>query len=138
MRLETGWMNVAGLQNFQRVYHILLLASFKSSHKLRIRVAYDFKDAWVQEEIINPEDFLNANAYGADSPYGAGSPYGGDGALYQFRLNLKIQKCQSIKFSIEDLQEEPGEGLALSGLTFRVGVKEGTNKLAASNKFGTE
>ena len=137
MRVETGWMNLAGLQNFQRVYHMMLLAVYRSSHKLRIKVAYDFKEAWVQEEIINPTDFLSATAYGADSPYGTGTPYGGDGALYQLRLNMTIQKCTAIKFCIEDIQEEPGEGLALSGLTFRVGVKEGTNKLAAPNKFGT-
>ena len=138
MRIESGWMNVAGLQNFQRVYHALILASFKSNHKLRIKVAYDFKEAWVQEEIVNPLDFVTANTYGSDATYGASTTYGGNGALYQFRLNLAIQKCQSIKICIEDLQDEVGEGLSLSGITFQVGVKQGTNKLPAANKFTTE
>lgn len=138
MRLETGWMTLANLQSFQRIYHAMILASYKSDHKLRVKVAYDFKEAWVQEEILTPTDFLTATAYGVDTPYGAGSPYGGDGALYQFRLNFTIQKCQSIKLCIEDIQSTAGEGLALSGITFRVGLKEGTNKLPAANKLATD
>lgn len=138
MRLESGWMNVAGLQNFQRVYQLMVLAAYKSSHKLRIKFAYNFEEAWVQEEIVDPTNFMTPSAYGDDSPYGAGTPYGGDGLEYQFKLHLTIQKCQSIKVCIEDLQSEPGEGLALSGLNFKVGVKEGANKVGDSQDFGTD
>jgi hypothetical protein len=137
MKIETGWLSFASLQGFQRVYHAMILGSFKSAHKLRIRVAYDFIDAWVQEEIIDTAQFVSDATYGADSPYGSGSPYGGDGNLYQIRLDLARQKCQSIKFLIEDAQEDIGEGFSLSSVTLRVGAKSGSNKLAASNKFGT-
>lgn len=137
MRLETGWMTFAELQGYVRAYHAMLLGSFKSSHKLRVKVAYDFVDAWVQEKLIDPLDFMNPTTYGEDSPYGSGSPYGGDGNLYEMRVDFMRQKCTSMKLLIEDAQDEVGEGLSLSGITLRVGAKEGTNKLAANRKFGT-
>lgn len=135
-KIETGWLTMAELQGFQRAYHALILGQFKSPHKLRIKVAYDFIDAWVSEEIINTADFVDAPIYGADSPYGSGSPYGGDGALYQLRLDFEQQKCTSLRLSIEDVQAEAGEGFNLSGITVRAGLKEGSNKLGAANKFG--
>lgn len=137
MRLETGWLSLVDLQGFQRAYHAMLLGTFKSSHKLRIKVAYDFVDAWVQEKLIDPMDFINPTAYGEDSPYGNASPYGGDGNLYEMRVDFMRQKCTSIKLLIEDAQDVAGEGLNLSSITLRVGAKEGSNKLSANRKFGT-
>jgi hypothetical protein len=137
-KIETGWLSLTELQGFQRVYHLMLLGDFKSSHKLRIRVAYDFVDAYTQEVLVNPADFLDPNHYGDESPYGSGTPYGGDGNVYQMRINLRQQKCQSIKISIEDVQAEVGEGLSLSGITAMVGAKEGTAKVGVSRRFGSK
>ena len=137
MRVETGWLSLTELQGFQRVYHAMILGSYKSSHKLRIKVAYNFIDAWVQEELIDPLNFMTPTAYGEDSPYGSGSPYGGDGSLYQMRIDFKIQKCQAIKLLIEDVQDTIGEGLSLSAVTLRVGAKEGSGKINSARKFGT-
>lgn len=137
LKLETGWMSLTELQGIMRVYHAMILCSYKSSHKLRIKVAYDFVDAWVQEVTVDPLNFLDGTTYGEVSPYGADPVYGGDANLYQARIDFQRQKCTAIKLSIEDLQEDVGQALSLSGITLRVGAKEGTNKLAATNKFGT-
>lgn len=137
LALETGWMSFAGLQGFKRVYRLLLLGDYKSTHKLRFRVAYDYNDSWVQEQIVNPEDFIDETPYGEDSPYGSGTPYGGPGNVLQMRLDLAIQKCQSIKIRIEDLQETASEGLSISGLLFRIGVLGTEAKINQEQVYGT-
>lgn len=136
-KIETGWLSFGELQGFSRAYYATLLGDFKSNHKIRVRVAYDFVDVWVQEIVIDPLNFIDPATYGEDSPYGSGSPYGGDGNLYQMQVNFKQQKCQAIKLSIEDVQEEVGEGLSLSGITIRAGAKEGTAKVNVGRRFGT-
>lgn len=137
MVVETGWLSLSALQGFQRIYHAMILGSAKSPHKLRVRVAYDFIDAWAQDVLIDTADFINYAAYGEDSPYGSGSPYGGSGNLHQMRVDFARQKCQAIKILIEDAQDEIGEGLSLSSITLRAGAKEGSNKLGAGNTYGT-
>jgi hypothetical protein len=137
LRIETGWLSLGEIQGFQRVYHALILGSYRSPHKLNVKVAYDFIDAWTQQETIDINSFISDNRYGEDSPYGDSTTYGGDGSLYQMRVNFARQKCQSIKLLIEDAQDQVGEGLNLSTITLRAGLKQGTNKLGAERKFGT-
>lgn len=137
MTIETGWMSFAELQGFQRIYHAMILGTFKSRHKLRVKVAYDFVDAWSQEVLIDTEDFIDPAAYGDDSPYGEGSPYGGSGNLYEARVDFARQKCTAVKILIEDAQSQVGEGFSLSSITLRAGAKSGSNKLPSTNKYGT-
>lgn len=143
LKLESGWISFAQVQGFQRVYKLLLLGNFKSPHKLRIRVAYDFNEAFVQEKIIDTADFTDNARYGDDSPYGLPDTkaYGGSGNVHQIRLNLKRQKCQSMKIRIEEIQNDLdnlGEGLTLSNIMLEVGQKAGTAKLDNVRKYGTE
>lgn len=140
MRLGIGWISFAGLQGFSRVYRMLVLGDWLSRHNLSIKVGYDFNEAWVQSTTITPDTAdIDAVAYGDDSPYGAvvGEPYGGFGNPYQFQVNMKRQKCQSIKFEIEDIQENAGEGFSLSQITFQVGGKSGLFKVANKKTFAT-
>lgn len=138
LRIETGWLSPAELQGYARVYRALILATWKSTHKLRMRLAYDFIDAYIDETMINPAEFVDAPLYGADSPYGSGTPYGGNGALYEERVDFAQQKCTALKFLIEDVQGAPSEGLTISGITFEVGIKQGIQKLGTANQTGTE
>lgn len=137
--VDTGWISFAGLQNFMRVYHMLLLADYKSPHQLRVRIAYDFNEAWVQETLIDPSDFMTTSTYGEDSPYGNPTTqgYGGSSGVYQARVNFTIQKCQSVRISIEDVQTVVGEGLSISAINFVVGIKPTSAKLAESRKYST-
>ena len=140
MRIETSWMSFAGLQGFQRVYKMLMYGSYKSPHKIKVKVGYDYDSPYIQEKTLDTSDFTDDTKYGVYSPYGDPStlPYGGNGNHYQFRLDFKRQKCQAIKIRIEDVQNDPGEGLILSGITLEVGGKAGTFKLPTSNRYGTE
>jgi len=142
IKLETGWISFADVQGFQRVYRMLLLGDFKSPHKIRVRVAYDFADAFIQEVVIDTADFNDNTRYGEYSPYGEPTtiPYGGDGNVLQMRIDLKRQKCQSIKFRIEEIQDDTeniGEGLSLSNIMIEVGQKIGANKIDTGRKYGT-
>lgn len=136
--IETGWINLTALQGYQRVYKLLLLAGYKSSHTLRIQIAYDYNEADIQEVTINPQDFLEGTGYGDASPYGSESPYGGNGNVYHARIDFKKQKCTSFKLRITDQQAIAGEGLTLSGMTLQVGAKKGVNKLANNRQFGLD
>lgn len=139
MRMQTSWLTLAELQGYQRAHNLFILGQFRSRHKLRVKISYDFVDSWVSESIIDTADFVEVAPYGSDETYGGRTtPYGGYGSLYQMRIDLETQKCTAIKISIEDIQSEVGEGFSLSGITVRASVKEGGNKLAAANKFGPE
>jgi hypothetical protein len=83
LKLETGWMSFAQTQGFQRVYHMLVLGEYKSDHQLRVRVAYNYDDTWVEESIItitdsdydgfvlNPSDSYPYNAQYWTTNYGS-------------------------------------------------------------------
>jgi len=141
-RIETGWLYLTDVQGFQRIYHALLLGTYKSQHKLRVKVAYNFVEAFTDEVVVDVADFIDSTPYGGYSPYGAPTtlPYGGniDQNLYQMRIDLARQKCQAIKLVIEDAQDEVGEGLSLSSITFRVGIKDTEFNLPATNKYGAK
>lgn len=136
--LETSWMSLAGTQNYKRVYRALILGEYKSEHKLIVRTAYNFLDAFVEEKVLDTADFTSDTTYGGDSPYGTGTPYGGTGNQYQLRVDFKTQKCQSIKIRIEDSQDTNyGEGLSLSNILMVVGSKGTEYKPAQSRIYGT-
>lgn len=135
IKVETGWLNFSGVQGFQRIYRMLVLGEFKSAHKLKISVAYDFKDIIAQEVIIDTSDFIDATAYGEYSPYGAEDLYGSDGNLMQIRINFQRQKCESIKITIEDITVDSGEALTLSNLIFLVGAKANTTTVNNNNRY---
>lgn len=138
IRFTTGWLSFARLQGFQRVYKMLFLGKFKSAHRVKVQVAYDFNESFVQQKIIDTADFDSGATYGSESPYGTGTPYGGDGNVHQFRLDFQRQKCESIKITFEDIQTtDGGEALSLSNMAFEVGGKAGTNKLDSNRKYAT-
>jgi len=135
IKVETGWLSFSGVQGFQRVYRMLVLGEFKSTHKLKISVSYDFKDTIAQEVIIDTSDFIDATAYGDYSPYGIEDVYGSDGNLMQLRINFQRQKCESIKITIEDITVDSGEALTLSNLIFLVGAKANTTTVNNNNRY---
>lgn len=130
LKLATSWFSFANVQGFQRVRRAQLLGGWKSEHDLNISVCVDFDDTVIQQITVNPAP---VTYFGGSSPYGAG-PYGGTFQLYQWRVDLARQKCQAVKFIIEDVPSVTGsgEGVSLSSLAFEVGAKQGLNKVPAS------
>lgn len=137
LKLVTSWLSFAGLQAFQRVYKLLILGEHITPHKLRVQIAYDFNPSALQEDYVDAGDLFPNLLYGDSSPYGADAVYGGEFPLYQFRIFTARQKCESIQFIIEDVQEPGfGESMSISNLAFEVGVKRGLNKLGANRSYG--
>lgn len=140
LQLDTGWLSFAGVQGFQRVYKLLGLGEFFSSHNLTIKTAFNYQNLFTESKTITSDDFINSNTYGDSATYGSDDYYGGDSGLnaYQFRLDIKSQKSQSIRITIKESQNDTyGRGLSLSNLNFEVGLKSGTGKINQSQGFGT-
>lgn len=137
--LTTGWLNLAGLQGYQRAYFVYLLGEYISPHKLVINVAYDYDSNSTQQVIITP---TNSNdIYGSESPYGYFNIYGGGSDLEVWKIHLARQKCQAFQFSIDEisnlsLSQTEGASLSLSGLNLVVGIKKGYYAIKAANTAG--
>jgi hypothetical protein len=140
--VSTGWIPVSGLQGFQRLQRISILGDFKSAHLLKVTIYNDYSNTPVQESIFDTAAVLSSDSgfYGS-GVYGAESPYGGStNGVYQFQTHCTRQKCQAVRIQIEDvfdnddLGNNTGEGMTLSGVTLHIGVKQGMNKTIAGKK----
>jgi hypothetical protein len=119
LSFTTSWMNLTGLQGFQRAYFFYLLGVYYSPHKLNLQIAYDYNASPSQNVIISPTNFTPN--YGDSSPYGDPSPYGGEGNVEQWRVFLQKQRCQAFQITLNEVYDATfgkiaGQGLTLSGL----------------------
>lgn len=134
MSFTTSWINLAGLQGYQRAYFFYMLGQYISPHFLQVSIAYDYNPAPVQSTTISPSNYspnyggveavLNTHPKGTQS-YGAGSPYGGPGDVEQWRIFLSNQRCQAFQVTIQEIYDKSlgvpaGEGLRMSGLNLLV------------------
>ena len=144
MAIETSWLSFASIMGFQRVYEMQLLGDFVSHHYTKVKVAYDFEDAYTDTKYFDTRTGLvSDNYYGADPTYGTSDFYGvlNDDAtsVYQFRYGPPRQKCESIKLRIEDIDtigSTGGGSVKLMAMTFEVGRKSGTNRLSPARSIG--
>lgn len=111
--VETAWIKPADLQGFVRVRHMTLLGEYRSAHKLRVRVYYDYNATAVDDKTWTP------------SPTTVGGPL-------QVRIFPSRQKAQAIKLRITAVDATntanppSGEALKLTGLALELGMKRGT------------
>ncbi len=148
MTVEMGWISLASVEGFQRVWRLLLLGEYKSPHKLRIRVGKNFEPSWTEIVHFDPATALNQATYGSSSPYGAEYLMGNGSStsqvaldsVYQARIHLATQKCESIRFEIMDIQVSGtfGESMNLSALSLEVGAKTGSFKASQSKSAGSK
>jgi len=155
---KTAWLNLAGLQGYQRAFFFYLIGEYKSPHKLQIYIAYDYSPGPMQSTLISPSNF--AGVYGGPvvdpgdgtdyaSPYGQDATFGGArltddearGSVEQWRVFLARQKCQSFQITLNEIYdatfEQPaGQGLTLSGINLVYGLKKGYRPIAAANTAG--
>ena len=119
--VETPWIKLADLQGFRRIRRFMLLGEYRSAHRLRVRVAYDYDDTWIDDKTWTP------------SPTTVGGPL-------QVEHRPSRPKGQAIKIRITDLDASTstppaGEALKLTGLALEVGRKRGLYKrLPAAQK----
>lgn len=139
LSFTTNWMNLAGVQGYERFYHMFLLGKYLSPFKLNVQLAYDYNESNQQATIVTPMT-PGAN-YGGNPVWGAGSPWGGPSKVFESRVFPMIQKCESFQISINEIYDSslgiaPGAGLTLSGLNLIVGVKKGYRTSSAARSFG--
>ncbi len=135
---QTGWIDVAGINGYERIYELIFLGQFKSPANIIVNIAYDFKQP-IQQSIITPTNFTGV--YGSDALYGQTSPYGGQGPVLKWRVQLQQQKCQAFQITMKE-QFDPsfgtvaGEGFTLTGITGVIAVKKGWRPIKGATSVG--
>ncbi len=136
----TGWLNLAGLQGYQRAFWMLLLGEYITPHKLSVGVAYDYNTAIVDQAVVIPDNF--SEPFGDDDGnFGDVGPFGGPGTVEDPRIFFSRQRCQAIQITVQEIYDPSmgiaaGQGLSLSGLNLVVGAKRTYRTSAASKSFG--
>lgn len=138
---KSGWINLSGLQGYERLYWLLLLANWKSPHTLQMSVAYDFSP--------NPENFVTINPDNYNAPFGEdggnfgdNGPMGGNASLEDWRLFVDKQQCQSFQVQAQEFFDPSygtvaGEGLTISGIGMVAGLKKPYRVQSAAKQAGT-
>lgn len=139
MGFTTGWINLAGLQGYERAYYFYLLGTYLSPHKLHIQIAYDYNSSPSQSNVITPDN--SSPAYGGDSLWGGGNAWGGSTDVEQWRVFLQTQKCQAFQIIMDEIYDSSlgvaaGAGLTLSGLDLVIGRKSGYPRIKSSRSVG--
>lgn len=152
LAFETGNMNFANIQGYQRFKRALLLGEYLGSHHITVSFAYDFSPVFTESTTFNmntsvdtpgsPSVIYGDYVYGSVGPYGTsdGGVYGGDYEPYQFRIFPTQQKCTSFRIRVEDNQDDLdtiGEGLTISNISLIVAVKQGQSKVSSLRSQGT-
>lgn len=138
MSFETGWINLAAIQGFQRLYSFYLIGRYLSPHKLWIGISYNYNDSIFQDFVISPNNFSAS----VPSPYGEQpAPFGSPVDLEQWKINPMIGKCQSFKLTVKEIFDPSfgtvaGPGLTLSGINMLIAVKRGSRPIPVQNQVG--
>lgn len=135
MSFTTSWLNLAGLQGFERAYYFYLLGTYISPHRLQLGIAYDYASGPTQMAYIQPDNYNTP--WGGLTVWGAGEDWGGNLAAEQWRVFLDQQKCQAFQIQMQEIYDSslgvpPGAGLTISGLNVIVGAKKSYPTLRAS------
>lgn len=138
MSFTTSWINVAGLQGYERFYEMLLLGTYITPYKLNVQLAYDYGFSQ-QSIIVQPDNFTPP--WGGDAVWGSGQAWGGPGNVFEARVFPETQKCESFQVSVQEVYDASfgvaaGAGLTLSGLNLVVGMKKGYRVQKSSRTFG--
>lgn len=115
MSFTTSWINLAGLQGFQRAYWFYVLGTYLTPHTMTWGIAYDYDSTIVQTTTITPDSSKTVE---------------------QWRVFLDRMKCESIQLTFNETDSTPGAGLTLSGLNMVIGTKKGYNTLKPSYSAG--
>lgn len=150
MALTTAWLNLAGLQGYQRAYFFYLIGKYLTPHKLQVSIAYGYNPSPSQTSLISPTNFSQVlggptpnpnDGNDSEDPVGQGNPYGGADNIEQWRIFLTRQRCQAFQISIQEVYDASfgvpaGAGLTLSGINLIYGVKQRFRPQPAVNSIG--
>ena len=114
MVVQTGYLNVAGLQALQRVYRAMVLGTHIGNHTLSFDVYTDYDDS-------TSSTFSKALTSDANP--------------YNYRVHLSNQKCRAVKVKIT-ISNSGNAAVKLDGIALEVGARPGTFKLPAAQTIG--
>lgn len=139
MSLTTSWINIAGLQGYERFYFGFLLGTYFTPFKLDVYLAYNYNSSARQKIEVLPKDY--AAVWGGEAQWGSGGPWGGSTNVFRSRFFPEQGKCESFQVSIQEvydpsLGQAAGQGLTLSGMNLIIGMKKGYRTSSAKNSFG--
>lgn len=141
MKFTTSWLNLAGLQGYERAYEFYLLGTYISPHKLNMLIAYDYNPSPSQQVVITPDNM--PETWGSDALWGSSQRWGGaeGGNVEQWRVFLDRQKCTSFQITMQEVFDASygtvaGAGLTLSGIDLTVGLKGGKPRTKATRQTG--
>lgn len=83
MQLQSGWISPAGLEGFGRIWELQIMGTYYSPHTLTVTLYNDFS--------MTPSQIVTI-------------PVLSNPGQYQFRIKLKVQKCESIMINITETQ----------------------------------
>ncbi len=118
---ETAWIKVGGLQGFQRLRHVLLLAQMLTPHDLTLQLAFDYSASYT-------ETHTRTAAQIALQPAGEWMDF-----------HVANQRCTAVRLKFTDLTPTSGvigtgQGGTILGLALEIGVKQGRARLPALAK----
>lgn len=122
--IETAWLKLKNVQDFQRVKRMMILGALKSPHTLNFQVFYDY-----DETSFDVYSFDSSNISGFER----------NATVYQPEIHLSRQKCDAIKIRMTVTPSPVGGGteecLNLVDMSFLAGFKAGLNKVSARKKL---
>lgn len=114
--VKTNWLQVKNVQDYQRIYRLIILGQLRSAHSLQFKIYYNYDDT-------------NFDFYSFDSSSIT------DG-VYQPMIHLAKQKCDAIKIEMVVVPNGGTEAcLDLVDMSFQVGVKAGLMKVNSSKRI---
>lgn len=116
LKMTTAWLKFQALQGFQRIKRMAFLGNKISNHLLTVSFGYDYKSTFDKTLAVTTTASSNG--------------------LYQYRMHMPIQKCESMRVQFEDSSTGTiGESFSLSDLTIEVGIKKGVVKLPSAQSI---
>jgi hypothetical protein len=142
MSFTSGWMNLAGVQGYERFYYMLLLGQYKTPFKLNVQFAFNYNVSPSQSILVTPDQ--TPSTWGSQQNWGNGNQWGSSGEyanVFEARVFPDQQKVESFQIIVSEVFDPqystlPGEGLTLSGMNLVVGLKKGFRTSPASRSFG--
>ena len=110
--IDTPWIKAADVQGWQRVYEVAFVGDYKSGHVFTVDIYYDYSETSAQTVTKTITSDLNPQ---------------------QFSIKPGKQKCQAIRFRIQDASPSgTKESFSISHMQLTIGVKGGVRRLPAA------
>ncbi len=137
MSFTTNWINLASLQGYERFYNFYILAKYLSPHKINCQIGYNYNPSILHQAVISPKNFSPS----ASSPFGVPTPFGSPGNKEQWKIDAKMQLCESFQLTLTEVYDAsfgiaPGAGLTISGLSCNLGLKKSTRPIPGARSAG--